>query len=364
MSTNIDKNIAEKAFLNKLTIYSLALTIFVVLSHWGQYYVTTASTGAFVDLLSRLWSVLGTTAISFFFLASGFMIMRGVQSMKDVRERLLRRVVCLGVPFLLWNTLMLLYRIAYGLYKGNLSLDLADVLMGYTLTPFNSPTWYLLALLLLSALTPLFLLLKDRGILGALAVALVFVGGYLSTMLWAPSATALVWIWRLISYLPAYVIGAAVSVNSASAVVEEKVRYSRFVRVGAAVLSALLVILCALGTEARITLLYPIYIILPVLLWLAVPAAPCERVRLALPLCVAPIVYVLHTPLILILNSLWTRKLFGGVDFPLVVDLIFHLLLLAILYAVCLGVALLLRWLLPEKIYKIIAGGKSGTKMF
>ena len=106
------------------------------------------------------------------------------------------------------------------------------------------------------------------------------------------------------------------------------------------------------------------YQLLPILLWIAVPANAFDKAKIPFALTVSPFVYAMHSVLILILNSLWTQKLFGGVDFPFALDILFQLVLCGVLYGICLGVAFLAKKLLPEKIYEIFAGGSAGRKMF
>lgn len=357
----------EKGFKSKLTVYTFVMTLFVVMSHWTHYYLTTGL-GAGSDAyayISRLWSLLGSVSLVFFFGMSGFLFMRGVASRADLGGKMLRRLVSLGIPFVAWNLFNLIYNIAYGLYKGSLDIGFTDILYGFSFSPFNSPMWYLLALLLLMCLSPLLLLLKNRPrvtlivALGTIALA------YVLYCLLEPTHWLLLWLKRLLGYLPVYVVGAALALHSEETVTSGGAyAHSRFVTVGAAVLSLAMVLLFVLGGEMSIWLKWPVYQLLPVLMWLSVPSKLLEGVRLSLPLTVSPFVYAMHSVLILILNSLWTQKLFGGVDFPLAVDILFHLLLVGVLWAICLGTAFVLKKLLPERIYKIFAGGSAGRKMY
>lgn len=355
MTTNIDK---------KITLYTFAMTIILVFSHWTHFYRMTNPTSAVPDYLDRLWGLLGSVSLVSFFMMAGYLLYRGASTTADVKDKLLRRLVYLGIPFLFWNLVALIYEIAYGLYKGNLDISFTDVLLGFSLDPFNSPTWYLLALLLLMCLSPLVIKLKEHPRVTGILLAALFVGVYLLYILWSPEHFALVWIKRLLGYLPAYFLGAYAAMCFGDAVLRDgEYAYNRFISIGAATLSVALVALVTLSGTDSVAVKYPVYLILSVLLWLAVPATVCGKAKITFPLTVAPFVYSMHSILILILNSLWTQKLFGGVDFPLPLDLLFHALLVGVLYLVCLGVALAAKKLLPERVYKIFAGGSSGRKM-
>lgn len=348
----------------KLTVFNFVLTFFVVFSHWTNFFLLTlfGESSLLADTLTEIFSVLGIISIASFFMLSGYLFYRNTESLEDLQGKVLRRLVTLGIPFLFWNVVYLIYNIAYGLYKGNLDMGPMDVILGFTLNPFDSPMWYLLALLVLMCLSPLVMMLKKHPHTSLCAVGLIFIGACLVSLLTSGGSMAWNWIRRLISYCPLYFFGAFLGMHYEH-VVSEETFYNKNYSLLAGVLSVLIIATIVIF-DIDVAFRWIFYQLLPILLWIAVPANLFKSAKIPFALTVSPFVYAMHSVLILILNSVWTQKLFGSVDFPLALDIIFWLLLCGVLYGVCLGVAFLAKKILPEKIYRIFAGGSAGRKMF
>lgn len=355
----------EERFSKKLTLYNLVLTLIIVLSHWTSYFAITMPTSHVRPYVESFLSVMGSAALVSFFLMSGFVLMRGVKTYGDLGKKAIRRLLFLGIPFIFWNVCNLAFEILYGLYSSSLSISPIKLLFGFTIAPYNSPTWYLLALLVLMGVAPLILLLKNHPRVTAIVTLAVFVGVYFLYIYWTPDYLFTLWIKKLIGYLPMYVLGAVLAQHAeAEVLLDGEYEKNRVLNIMCAIFAALLVILTVAGEVDDIRIKLPVYMMLPVLLWLAIPATAFEGVRITLPLAIAPMLYGAHSVLILILNSLWTQKLFGGTDFPVALDLIFLVLLFAVLYGICLGASWVMKKLLPAHIYGILFGGTSGRKMY
>lgn len=358
-TVEINENVSKK-----ITVLNLILTFFVVLSHWTSFYSLTSfgKPSAVTDVLSEVFSVLGIVSIAAFFMLSGYLFYRNLETANDLPKKAVRRLVSLGIPFLFWNVIYLLYNIFYGLYKGTLSLNATSVLLGFTLRPFDSPMWYYLALLVLMGLSPLVMTLKKHPHISGIAVGLIFFSSMLICTLTTEGGMVWNWIRRTISYAPLYFLGAFLGMHADSAVREEKF-YNKNYSIFAAVLFAL-IISAMVVIDVPLAFRWLFYQLTPVLLWIAVPANLFTRVKTTAALSVAPVFYAAHSLIILVLNSIWTQKLFGGIDFPVGVDILFHLVLLSVAYLICLLAIIVMKKILPEKIYKIIAGGSAGRKMF
>ena len=348
----------------KITVLNLILTFFIVFYHWTSFYPLTAfgNPSPVGEALTEIFSVLGIISIATFFLLAGYLFYRNLDTLEELRGKALRRLLSLGLPFVFWNLIYLLYNIAYGLYKGNLDIKAIDVLLGFTLTPFDSPMWYLLALLAFMGLAPLVMALKKHPHISGIAVGLLFFSAMLITVLTEDGGIVWSWIRRTISYAPLYFFGAFLGMHADETVREEKF-YNKNYSIFAAVLF-LLIVATMVIIDVPSPFRWLFYQLTPLLLWILVPAKIFTRVKECLALSVAPILYAAHTLGILVLNSVWTQKLFGSVDFPTGVDIIFQLILAGVLYLACLGFAWVLKKILPEKIYKIFAGGSAGRKMF
>lgn len=365
MQNNIEIN--EERFRKKITIFTFVLTFFVVLSHWGEYYSNVARGEGvrIVSFMTSLYSLMGSVALVSFFMMSGFLFFSGVESICDLKGKMLRRAISLGIPFIAWNIFNLAFNIAYGLYKGNLNIGLLDIVKGFTISPFNAPMWYLLALLVLMGLSPLMILLKKHPRVALITAIVIFFGTPFLYNAWKTDNIVLLWIKRLLGYFPVYFATSVLAMHKRDAVVRDsEYKHKRVISLGSLIISLAIILVFTLGNiEMTVVRLFT-YQILPVLLWLALPSTALDNITIKFPLTMAPFLYGMHIVLKLILNSIWTQKLFLNVNFPLALDILFQLMLLGVMYGVCLGVAYLLKRIMPEKIYKIFAGGSAGRKMF
>ena len=359
MKPEIQENVSKK-----ITVLNLVLTFFIVFSHWTSFYPLTAFGNASPvgEALAEIFSVLGIVSIATFFMLSGYLFYRNLDTLEELRSKAARRLLSLGIPFLFWNVIYLIYNIVYGLVKGNLDIKAIDVLLGFTLTPFNSPMWYLLALLVFMCLAPLVMSLKKHPHISGIAVGLVFFSAMLISVLTDEGGIVWNWIRRTISYSPLYFFGAFLGMHA-----DEKVREEKFYNLNYSIFAGVLfvaIIAAMVIIDVPIAFKWLFYQLTPILLWVAIPAKMFTRVNTCLALSVAPVLYGAHALGILVLNSIWTQKLFKTVDFPTGVDILFQLVLAGVLYLACLVFAWVMKKILPEKIYKIFAGGTAGRKMF
>lgn len=125
-----------------------------------------------------------------FFFCSGFLLVVGVNSVGDIVTKLRRRVRSLIVPYLLWSALWLTVLLAsrpfFALDFGKYSdlQGLSAWLGAVFLDPVAGQLWFLRDLIVLMALSPLFLLLRRLPSLLLLAAAYV-------AWLWRPTPTVI-----------------------------------------------------------------------------------------------------------------------------------------------------------------------------
>lgn len=102
-------------FSRKVTIVSFILSVFVLYIHAKNlaYYDFGDAHGTLIYVLNQIMSeTFGRVAVPFFFLQSGYWMFRYdiFETKSDILKRKLKKkVVSLGVPYLIWNTLGLLF---------------------------------------------------------------------------------------------------------------------------------------------------------------------------------------------------------------------------------------------------------------
>lgn len=361
--TELNKKRLDENVSKKLTVYGFVMTVFIVLSHWTHFYRATDKNSelALFDYLDNFYSMLGLLSLATFFMLSGFLFYYGIESYKDLGGKLVRRLMSLGIPFLAWNAVYLIYNILYALYKSEPMPSFKEIVLGFTIAPFNAPLWYLLALLVLAAFSPIVLLLKNHPRIGTASLTLAFVGCIIFISKVSLSGYGF-WIIRLMGYVPIYMLGAVLGMYKGTYIAYEKYHTGRLSVVSAVAVAAILV--CFTFFPQRISPVNTVlYYAMAVLSWLAIPASVFKKSKIGFPITVSYFVYSLHALLILILNWLVTRKLLVSVDLPVALDIIIHIALVGVLYLICLGIAFLAKKILPERVYKIFAGGSAGRKL-
>uniref|UniRef100_I2PXY9 Acyltransferase 3 domain-containing protein n=1 Tax=Desulfovibrio sp. U5L TaxID=596152 RepID=I2PXY9_9BACT len=127
---------------------------------------------------------LDCVAVPLFFAISGFLLLRKLECSATAYATLLRRkFVAIGLPFLIFNAVWIVWLLAVGsiaLFGSRsylLEAGIAAKLFGLGTPPVNYPLWFLRDLLLVFALTPVFLVFYRRlpvaGLAGLLLLWLV-----------------------------------------------------------------------------------------------------------------------------------------------------------------------------------------------
>ena len=165
-------------FSRKVTIVSFILSVFVLYIHAKNlaYYDFGDAQGTFIYGLNQIMSeTLGRIAVPFFFLQSGYWMFRYdiFETKSDtLRRKLKKKVISLGIPYLLWNAFGLLFFIfmtrlpgmPFKVYGGQVvSITLKNIAEGIFLHKFYFPFWFMQDLIVLTAFSPvLVLFLRNR----------------------------------------------------------------------------------------------------------------------------------------------------------------------------------------------------------
>lgn len=173
----MSENISAR-FSRKVIIVSFILSVFVLYIHAKNlaYYDFGDVYGTPIDVLNQIMSeTLGRVAVPFFFLQSGYWLFRYdiFETKSDILKRKLKKkVLSLGIPYLIWNTLGLLFFIIvsrlpgmpFNIYNGEIvSITLENILEGVFLHKFYFPFWFMKNLIVLTIFSPVFvILLRNR----------------------------------------------------------------------------------------------------------------------------------------------------------------------------------------------------------
>ena len=162
-------------FSRKVIIVSFILSVFVMYIH-AAYYDFGDAHGTLIYILNKILSeTFGRVAVPFFFLQSGYWMFRYdiFEKKSDILKRKLKKKVrSLGIPYLLWNMLGLLFFLIvtripgmpFRIYDGQVvSITLDNIFKGIFFHKFYFPFWFMKDLIVLTALSSVLVkLLRNR----------------------------------------------------------------------------------------------------------------------------------------------------------------------------------------------------------
>lgn len=186
---------------DKFTFYTFQMTLCIVFYHTAPHLLIMAGMGGYDR---NFFETLGPIALNYFFATSAYFFFSSDQSFAS---KMGKRIKSLCVPFAVWNTLYIpLYVLR------NDIPNLSEVILGYTLEPFDGPLWYIFVLYIFFGLSYYIDRAKNRSPKGLMVFALlisicaasfhqIFVAGKVSFLYDY-------WIERTVRMIPAYLFGA------------------------------------------------------------------------------------------------------------------------------------------------------------
>ena len=167
----------EKLFFRKTERFGLLLSLLVILIHAVNLAGSAQELAELSQSAPPLSPVsieqffsgeLGQTAVPAFFILSGYLFYRKLQSFSGIFDKWRRRFRSLIIPYGAWNTLLYLLYALIG--RAPISLRaLSDAAVNYRYEPVF---WYLYQLILLTALAPLFFLFLRKRLLSCIILLL------------------------------------------------------------------------------------------------------------------------------------------------------------------------------------------------
>lgn len=113
------------------------MTILIVVYHLAPHLIELSDfyRGGY---LRPFFETFGPIALNYFFAVSAY---KFYVSEKSCGDKLKKRLTTLMVPYMAWNTIYIsLYILQNGLP------NIRTIILGYTLTPFDGPLWYIFVL--------------------------------------------------------------------------------------------------------------------------------------------------------------------------------------------------------------------------
>ncbi len=352
----MNKNVSRK-----ITILNFAMTMGIVLYHYRTFqrlpYSGTPTEESVLQWFSNGCEGIGSLALGFFFMLSGFLLYQGADNSRDMFKKLKKRCYSLGIPYILWNCIIILF-----LYVKNRCLPfqtLREFIKGFTISPFDGPLWYITALLLLMLPAPLLIHLKKRPAISMILLAAIFAASVaVSALKLFPTLNNWEYFWwleRFIRYCPSYFAGAFAGIHCAPFLLQEKYPKNAVCIIASVLFLTSALYICLTGIDgfgAWLTLR-----IQPILLWFAVDSRLMFK-KPGFPLQISFFIYATHQTIIIPLLdarllpyvSQFTYSPYGIIGIRLGGVLLVYL---AVLLA-----AVLMKYLLHPKFFSALSGNR------
>ena len=170
-----NKSINEKLFWRKKEYVSFILSILVLFIH--SYFAPNILNDSFISLFNHKFSFFFSRSITgyavpMFFMLSGLSFFKGYNN-KKYPTKIKSRIYTLVIPYLLWNTVWMLWEI-FGSYSfiskfsaasATYPLTLESILKGILFYECNTPFWFVFDIIVFSFAAPLlFLIIRNKYI--------------------------------------------------------------------------------------------------------------------------------------------------------------------------------------------------------
>ena len=340
----------DKRISSNIKIFSFVVSCFMVLFHAGMYDNSNAINQfdrELSELINYDYKLLAFFGLSFFFSVTGFLLFYGL-NYRNYLKKIERRVHSLLIPYLIWQALVLIKDLCIGR-----RYEILDVLLrtfGLELWPLNGPLWYVYVVFLLALLlSPVLLLMfSSKRSAWISTFAMLILIRFLKQTSIEPVRIVVSYglFSRILTYLPAYMIGAY---------------YGRFYeknRMPESMVYSLAVVLFAYLLDFKISGFFTDMVVmtLPMVLIFIFPSIPKLENRKIYDYTF--LIYALHHPFIVDLKGFIDEGL-AWIPIPVTILNSFeHLLILAASVLLAAGLSKLLEKLSP-KILAVLTGGRT-----
>ena len=340
----------DKRISSNIKIFSFVVSCFMVLFHAGMYDNSNAINQfdrELSELINYDYKLLAFFGLSFFFSVTGFLLFYGL-NYRNYLKKIERRVHSLLIPYLIWQALVLIKDLCIGR-----RYEILDVLLrtfGLELWPLNGPLWYVYVVFLLALLlSPVLLLMfSSKRSAWISTFAMLILIRFLKQTSIEPVRIVVSYglFSRILTYLPAYMIGAY---------------YGRFYeknRMPESMVYSLAVVLFSYLLDFKISGFFTDMVVmtLPMVLIFIFPSIPKLENRKIYDYTF--LIYALHHPFIVDLKGFIDEGL-AWIPIPVTILNIFeHMLILAASVLLAAGLSKLLEKLSP-KILAVLTGGRT-----
>jgi surface polysaccharide O-acyltransferase-like enzyme len=165
--------------------------------------------------LNSFFNMLGSIAISYFFITSGFLLYYNTDR-KNIKRKLIGRITTLLIPYTVWNLIGFIF------YEHSFHRGFYHIFIQFLQSEYCAQLWFVRELLILTVMMPFLIYVIDKKLIGSLFIIVLLIASYIITsILGEPTGFTASTLERIFRYLPIYFIGAYMGRNYAHEVNNE-----------------------------------------------------------------------------------------------------------------------------------------------
>lgn len=351
----------KKEVSRKITFFNFFLTVAIVLYHVSGWY-NELPMHKTVDLrlfnaFNSIASFMGGVALRSFFLMTGFLLFNNCESTGDMWKKVKSRFKTLGIPFILWNFITM---VLYLIRKPGIPIhNMKELIVGFTLVPFDGPLWYIFAVLIL--LLPSLLVIKLKKHMTLSTYFLILICGLafeISACNIFPAITSFeygFWIERFVRNLPLFFLGAYGAMHFSEVILLEK--YKTCIIASTFAILFLMAFLLCHSLENR-KIIWIIATLSPVFLWFSIYSNIFTK-DLGWFFKCNFFIYAMHGPFLLdiIVEKTISYDIGDRILYPIEIVL-FKISIFIFIYLISVAIAYLFKKILKEDYFNMLTGGR------
>ncbi len=351
----------KKEVSNKFKYFNFIFTLLIVLYHFrfktGLNIAPKkgVDTSIFLSFLSTIDNSV-FLAMTVFFMISAFLFYFNIDNSKDALEKMKKRIKTLLIPYLSWTIISLLFKII--IIHENPINSFYSIIKCLFLDPADGPLWYILALLILMLPAPLIVKLKNKKIpsiitlLSILTLIELREFGYINTLINIKD-----WWWHgnMLGYIPAYAIGAYIGLNHSEKIIQEKYNTKIVSIVG--FITVIISILLLKYAKVYANSQFYIYILFTIGMWLTIKS-DIFRKKVPKYMGCAFFMYAMHQPILIPIVSRITKTIIKNSTILGYQFILIKILDIAIIFTISWVIFIILKKILPKRIFFALSGGR------
>lgn len=348
---------------NKITYYNWFMALAIVFYHWHDQFMDVTRfnqpqpmTEEVANHYIHFFNNIGGVAVSYFFILSGLLLYRNVDA-RTIGKKLKKRAYSLLVPFVLWNAIVVVY--TFVMFRTVCFSSLKQLVLGFSLEPFDGPLWHMFALMLITLLSPVLLKLKDNRVIATVLFAIIICASSVFRHTIALDVLGNLrfgtYLYRLIGYFPMYFLGAYVGMYHDEKVLEEKYNYKVISILAIVIACVCAVLFWHLGDEGIIPVIAQR--IQAICLWLMIPSL-FFKWKPAMPFKTSLYIYAMHQPILIPLTNSWITSAWMDGVYSLGGHIFLSFASVIVLFLLCMIMIYGMKFLLRESVFAALSGGR------